>query len=497
MSDGDLTIDHYTLVNCIATGNSTQVWEVSEQGGPQTYAMKLLLPEAKKDLDQVRVLKAEAKAGKMFDHPNLMKVHFSVVNKQHGYIIMDFFRAANLKTQIHNDLTSLHVRIRKLVESTVLGLGYMHERGWVHRDVKPDNILFNKGGELRIVDYSLTSRAKRKHKEIQGTKSYIAPETLLKKATTAQTDMYSFGITLFLVLTGEFPITGTTPSELLKNHIRVEPMPPSKVNPNVTPEMDQLVLRLLAKKPENRPSSMAEVYTEFRNINVFHEDVETLQAQRQEAEKKEKLHGIDAASRLDSRADAERQALMREAGVDAPAGESQPKRKPLPTAKLKTKAAPTPAKESPAPAAAPAPAAPQPQQQPFPNPMMPPQPFPLQPGMMPPPAAPPQYPNPMMGQPYAPFPPGGMPMPQAPQGMPMGMPGAAPPPAVPQSPPQPPPGQPAAPPPASSANAAPAPPPQPPPAANPPAAPKQPAAAPQNEPVSEDLDFMDELPEVI
>ncbi|MCH8830436.1 MAG: serine/threonine protein kinase, partial [Planctomycetes bacterium] len=219
MSDGELIVDNYRLENCVATGNSTQIWEVVEQGSSQRFAMKLLLPESLTDSGQVRTLKREAKAGKLFDHPNLIKVYFATVNKQRGYIIMEYFRAANLKTQIHNDRLALHVRIHKLIESIALALGAMHDRNWLHMDIKPDNILFNKGSELKLVDFSLSAKVAGmfggKSKEIQGTKSYIAPETLLRKSPSPQTDIYSLGATLYHMLTGEPPVSGDTLLEVL------------------------------------------------------------------------------------------------------------------------------------------------------------------------------------------------------------------------------------------------------------------------------------------
>ncbi|MGH7128904.1 MAG: protein kinase domain-containing protein, partial [Planctomycetaceae bacterium] len=135
MSDGELTIDGYQLVNCIHTGNSSQVWEVREQVGSRQLAMKLLLPEAMSDSDQVKTLKHEARVTKSLEHPNIVKFHKLVTNKKSAYMIMDYFRAPNVKQQIMTDMLGLHVRFRKLLEQTCLALGYLHEKGWLQRDV--------------------------------------------------------------------------------------------------------------------------------------------------------------------------------------------------------------------------------------------------------------------------------------------------------------------------------------------------------------------------
>lgn len=488
MSDEQNTLDDFVLINCIASGSDTQIWEVTEQGGGRRFALKLMLPEAFKDRERLMTLKREGKCGKSFDHPNLITIHDIVVTKVHAYLVMDYFRSQNLKSYIHNDLHEVHLRLPKLTEQVCMALGYMHDKGWLHRDVKPDNILLNKGSEVRVIDFSLAAKPG-KHKEIQGTKSYIAPETLLRKKQTRATDMYSLGVTLFLALTGELPITGITPSELLKNHLQRIPPAPSNINPNVSPEMDQVVLKMLEKKPEKRFGSMDELYSALRAIKIFKEDVAEVEARRKEKEKEFLRDGVDAARRLDSRMDAERTAL---------GGGSTSKPKPAASPK------PPPSKPQPAqpaareqggqPAAQPPSPMPPPQAQPgygMPHPGMPPMGMPMQP---PPQYYPGQPPGPYGGMPgYAPHP--GQYAPQAPPGQPMPMP--------PQAPPQQQPGaaQPTAPQPAAQQPAA-----QQPAAQQPSPAQQTPAPQPQQKPESpkepekkpeEELDFMDELPDVI
>ncbi len=296
MSDDVFTVDGYQLPNCLANGNSSEIWEVADPvGGSQALCMKLLLPEAFEKSEAKAVLKHEAKVAKTLDHPNIIKIHKVAVTKKHAYILMDYFRARNLKTQIGSDPVGLQVRFRNVFESLCLALGFMHEKGWVHRDIKPENILANKVGEMRLIDFSLSVRSAgglgklmgARKKPVQGTRTYIAPETLLKKAPTFQTDMYSLGITVFEILTGNPPFRGMSPSDLLRMHIQDKAPPISAINENVTPEMDRLVARLLEKKPVNRHKSMEEVYSEFRSLKVFKEDPKVIdEAQKKSARKR-------------------------------------------------------------------------------------------------------------------------------------------------------------------------------------------------------------------
>ena len=115
------------------------------------------------------------------------------MTKKRAYIVMDYFRAPNLKMQLAADGVSVQIRVVRLFEQLCQALGYMHDLGWVHRDIKPDNILFNKASELRLIDFSLSTKAAGamskliggKEKTIQGTRTYISPETILKAPAIA------------------------------------------------------------------------------------------------------------------------------------------------------------------------------------------------------------------------------------------------------------------------------------------------------------------------
>lgn len=427
MSDAELTIDEYQLVNLVASGTASQVWEVS--AGGESLAMKLLLPEAHQDSAQKQVLKHEMRVGKSFSHPSFLNYHKIVVNKEHGYIIMDYFRAPSLKSQIGGDLLELHARFRKLVESLGLALGHMHEKGWLHRDIKPENVLFNRSSELRLIDFSLATRITGslgklvggKLKVIQGTRSYIAPETLRKQRPTIQTDMYSLGVTLYECLTGRTPFKGKSPNDLLQQHLSVPPTPPSSFNSNVTKELDKFILRMLSKKPKDRHRDMNDLVAEFRSLKPFEEEVEDLKKRREEDRVSQEKHlGATLGTRLDSRTDAARSAEAADRGeVRKPAAAQKPAAKPAP------KPAPQPQAQRAQQPPGPGQGGQQPPQG-YP-PGYPPQGYPMMPGYpMPAPGQYPQYPGQYPQYPghfpqYPPqyagqqggFPPGAMPPPHA------------------------------------------------------------------------------------
>ncbi|HLQ45373.1 MAG TPA: serine/threonine-protein kinase, partial [Planctomycetaceae bacterium] len=304
-------IDHYVKQGLIATGKHAQVWEVQEENTSNRFALKVLLAEAMLDPKQIAIMKFEGKVAQALDHPNIIKWIATVHRKTNVYLVLELFRALNIKNFLANDTLGVQMRLRKVIECVCQALQHMHERGWAHLDVKPDNILLNKSSEVKLIDFSLSQKIKSGigkllgggGKDIGGTLTYIAPETLRKEALTAQTDIYSLGITIFECLTGTTPFKGSSPKDLMLKQLSAVPAAPSEYNKNVAPEMDRMVLRMLAKKPANRQKNMQEVISEFRNVQkIFKEDPEKLFEQKAlEAKEGDKQQSL--GKRLDSRTD--------------------------------------------------------------------------------------------------------------------------------------------------------------------------------------------------
>ncbi len=437
----DNKIDHYVKMGTIAMGKHAMVLEVQEENTTNRFAMKVLLPEAMLDPEQVQILKYEGKVAQSLDHPNIIKWVATVHRKTNIYLILELFKATNIKGYLLNDMVGLQSRLRKLIDCTSQALLHMHEKGWVHLDIKPDNILMNRSSEVRLIDFSLSEKIKGAlgkifsgKKEIGGTLSYIAPETIKKEASSPQTDIYSFGITIYECLTGTFPFKGSTPRDLLMKHLTAAPPPPSDFNKNVTPEMDRMVLRMIAKKPGNRQKNLQELMSEFRNVQPFKEDPEKLRDLKL-AEAKANEGKQTLGKRLDSRTD---HARLERAKVDPEFAKTLPAANAPPQPNVATPEPPKPAAAKPQPVAAPRPAQP-PMPMPMPMPPMfpgyaPQMPYgqmPMMPGQFAPMPGYPGMPQPMPGygaggpmpgmppqqmpmQPAAMMPQPGMPMPAMP-----------------------------------------------------------------------------------
>ncbi|MEM1061567.1 MAG: serine/threonine-protein kinase, partial [Planctomycetota bacterium] len=304
------TVDEYELKSMVAKGGVAELWEATEGQAGRVVALKMLTEDGRQKSDVISMLKQEAAVGKTLSHENLMPAKKFVKNRKHCYLVLELFKAPSLKNALQKDVLSVQAKFKRLLEGVLGGLGHMHDRGWIHNDIKPDNVLISKSAEVRLIDYSLSVKGGGLGKlmgisQIRGTRTYIAPETIRKKFPTPQTDFYSLGVTLYEVLAGQVPFTSDNPNELLKKHLTAPPIPPSTLNENVTGDADKFVTRLLSKKPDHRPKDVAEMLAETRNMKFFKRDPGELLAEREAAEKASAAT-TSIGKRLDSRTDAAR-----------------------------------------------------------------------------------------------------------------------------------------------------------------------------------------------
>src|SRR5207245_228973 len=229
------------------------------------FAIKLLLPEKMEDEEHRRLLVHEAEVGISLAHPNIIKIVKLVKNEDVPYFVMEFFPAGNLKLRImHKKWDFIKEKAHDIFKQAATALAYMSASGWVHRDVKPDNIMVNSAGEVRLIDFALAQRITRgklfhKKGNVAGTRSYMSPEQIRGERLDARADIYSFGATMYEVVTGRPPFRAASPQELLAKQIAEKATSPQVYNPDVTDEFAALVLRMLAKKREDRPKDFHEV----------------------------------------------------------------------------------------------------------------------------------------------------------------------------------------------------------------------------------------------
>ena len=182
------------------------------------------------------------------------------------HLVMELFPHPNLKKQIQAGVGQLVPRLQRIVTELGLALDHVHARGWVHRDVKPENVLAAPDGQVKLIDLAIAARASGMLGRLlggktppQGSPSYMSPEQIRGQALDARSDIYSYGCVIFELLAGRPPYTSSDTNDLLNKHVSASVPAVDTVNRNATADATKLLRQMLAKKPADRPSSMQEV----------------------------------------------------------------------------------------------------------------------------------------------------------------------------------------------------------------------------------------------
>jgi serine/threonine protein kinase len=281
----------YRLTNLMMTGQTSQVWEATQELTGRRYALKMLLPERAREPEHRKYIDIEAKVGKQLQHPKIIKVFEYFREKDNPHFVMEFFPGANLKQRImhvwseagaagrnveKDKQKSQHIltNAQQIIEQAAEALAYMHDKGWLHKDIKPDNLLVNGIGEVRLIDFALAERIRRwfGRGPVQGTRSYMSPEQIRNERLDQRADAYSFGCTVYELLTGRPPFRADSPKALLEKHLYEKPRTPRSSNPDLTPEVEHLILQMLSKNRKDRLDNMHEFLAKFRGTKIFSKD---------------------------------------------------------------------------------------------------------------------------------------------------------------------------------------------------------------------------------
>ncbi len=257
MNTPALLNNRYQLVEKLGTGGMAFVFRARDTMLERSVAIKILREDYSKDPEFQSRFRLEAKAAANLSHPNIVTVHDFGFDHGQLFIVLEHVPGTDLKTYLDKLGRFRPEDAIPLMVQACAGIGYAHRAGLVHCDVKPHNMLVTPDQRLKVTDFGIARALASIHPDekssvVWGSPLYFSPEQASGLAPTPASDVYSLGVVLYELLTGQTPFTGRTAEQLAIMHRDVTPRPPSTLNPSISPALDQIVMKTLAKEPAAR-----------------------------------------------------------------------------------------------------------------------------------------------------------------------------------------------------------------------------------------------------
>src|ERR687892_807369 len=245
----------YRIVRKLGAGGMADVYLAEDQELGRRVAIKILNDRHAADDSFIERFRREAKNAAGLSHPNIVSIYDRGEAEGTYYIAMEFLDGRSLKELIvSRGPAPVNVAI-EYARQILDALRFAHRNGIVHRDIKPHNVIVDAEGRVKVTDFGIARAGTSQMTEVGsiiGTAQYLSPEQAKGAPVDQTSDLYSVGIVLYELLTGKVPFSGDSPVEIAMKHISAAPEPPSTLRADIPPDLDKIVLRALAKTPEQR-----------------------------------------------------------------------------------------------------------------------------------------------------------------------------------------------------------------------------------------------------
>lgn len=253
---GDL-LDHYRIDGLAARSGMASIFRGTDTRDGRAVAIKI--PHAEMEADPVLYdrFKREEEIGKKLNHPGVVRV-LNDEERSRRYMVLEWVDGRLLRQILNGQKPLPPERAIRIALALCKALDYIHSQGVVHRDLKPENIMVGPDDQVKLIDFGIAANAGSRRltfaklTEAMGTPDYISPEQVKGKRGDARSDIYSLGVMFYEMLTGKVPFTGPNPFVIMNERLLNHPIPPREVNPDVSPQLQEIIYRALERDPNKR-----------------------------------------------------------------------------------------------------------------------------------------------------------------------------------------------------------------------------------------------------
>jgi eukaryotic-like serine/threonine-protein kinase len=272
MTQPRLLGDRYELEGVVGRGGMAEVYRARDLRLDRIVAIKTLRPDLARDHTFQARFRREAQSAASLNHPSIVAVYDTGEDGASGvpYIVMEYVDGRTVRDLLIEGHRLLPERTLEIVNGVLRALEYSHQAGIVHRDIKPGNVMVTRNGDIKVMDFGIAramsdaQATMTQTAQVIGTAQYLSPEQARGERVDARSDLYSTGCLMYELLTGRPPFTGDSPVAIAYQHVRENPIPPSRLDPDIPPWADAIVLKAMAKPPGDRYQSAAEMQADIQ-----------------------------------------------------------------------------------------------------------------------------------------------------------------------------------------------------------------------------------------